>query len=301
MIAGVVILVAHTVRDRRREAILVLTWFAVPILLISIGSSKIHHYVYPFLPSLALAAGYGVDWLLTFGRDYVVSAMAVVQQRAGRVVPSSSGLRYVLITVAVLATVLAAATFIMGTIEWKVGETRLFRNSHVGRPLAVAMVLAVIAGRGALAARALWPALLMAAVIPVNRYENMWKRALTRDYRLRAARECLTRVQQAERAAGRPGRGVYSIGEHRWFVHSYYYYLRDLGWEAVPDVDTGAVDAAIMTPGQQRPVLTDDQVFHAIRSRYTDVAVPRLPLPTALLLMPGPYGECDSSARADTR
>jgi 4-amino-4-deoxy-L-arabinose transferase-like glycosyltransferase len=301
VIAGFVILTVHAVRERRREAILVLIWYVVPIALISIGSSKIHHYVYPFLPPLALAAGYGVDWLLHVGRGYVASAMAAIQQRAGGLVPSSSGLRYGLMTAAVLAGVLALATFVLGTVEWKVGETRLFRNSHVGRPLAAALVLAVIAGRGALAARALWPALLMVTVIPVNHYENMWKRTLARDYRLRDARACLTRVQQAERAAGRPARGVYSIGEHRWFVHSYYYYLRDLGWEAVPDVEAGAVDTAIAAPGQQRPVLTDDQVFHAIRSRYTDVAVPRLPLPTALLLMPGPYGECDTSGRADAR
>jgi 4-amino-4-deoxy-L-arabinose transferase-like glycosyltransferase len=303
VLGGFVLLAVHAVRERRREAILVVTWFAIPIVLISIGSSKIHHYVYPFLPPLALAAGYGVDWVLTFGRGYVIAAMAALQARAGRVgiVPSHRGVRYGLMTVAALAAVLAVATFVMGTVEWKVGDVRLFRNSHVGRPLAAAVLFALIAGRGALAARALWPAIIMVAVIPVNHYENMWKRTLVRDYRLRAARECLTRVQQAERAAGRAGRGVYSIGEHRWFTHSYYYYLRDLGWEAVPEVDPGAVDAAIATPGEQRPVLTDDQVFHRIRSRYTDVAVPRLPLPTALLLMPGPYGECDTSTRAETR
>jgi len=301
VIAGFALLIVHTIRERRREAIVVVTWFVAPIVLISFGTSKIHHYVYPFLPPLALAAGYGVDWLLQVGRGYVVGAMAAIQQRAGGMVPGHSGLRYGLMTVAAFAAVLAVATFVMGTVEWKVGEVRLFRNSHVSRPLAAAMVLAVIAGRGPLAARALWPAILLVAVVPVNHYENMWKRTLVKDYRLRNARECLTRVQQAERAAGRPGRGVYSIGEHRWFVHSYYYYLRDLGWEAVSEVDVGAVDAAITAPGQQRPVLTDDQVFHAIRSRYTDVAVPRLPLQTALLLMPGPYGECDPSARADTR
>lgn len=303
VIGGFVVLAVDAARERRREAIVVLTWFVAPIILISIGTSKIHHYVYPFLPPLALAAGYGVDWLLRFGRGYAVAAMTALQQRAGRVgiVPSNSGLRYALMTVAALAAVLAIATFAMGTVEWSVGGVRLFRNSHVGRPLAAALVLAVIAGRGALAARALWPAILMVTVIPVNHYENMWKRTLVKDYRLRDARECLTRVQRAERAAGRPGRGIYSVGEHRWFMHSYYYYLRDLGWEAVPDIDARAFDSAITAPGEQRPVLTDDQVFHAIRSRYTDVAVPRLPLPTALLLMPGPYGECDTSARADTR
>jgi len=303
VLGGLAIFVARTVAERRREQILVLAWLTVPVALISIGTSKIHHYVYPFLPPLALAGGYGVAWLFAVGRDRVVSAMAAVQRRAGSVgiVSGHNGLRYALLTAAGLAAALAVLTFVMGTVEWKAGDVRVFRNSHVARPLAAALVLAVVAGRGAMAARLLWPAILMVAVIPLNNYENMWKRTLVRDYRLRDARACLTRVQQAERAAGRPGRGVYSIGEHRWFTHSYYYYLRDLGWEAVPEVDERAADAAIATPGQQRPVLLDDRAFQAIRSRYTDVAVPRLPLPTALLLMPGPYGECDTSTRADTR
>jgi 4-amino-4-deoxy-L-arabinose transferase-like glycosyltransferase len=303
VLGGLAIFAVHAVRERRREQVLVLAWLAVPVTLISIGTSKIHHYVYPFLPPLALAGGYGVAWLFAVGRDRVVLAMAVVQRRAGSVgmVSGHNGLRYALLTAAGLAAALAVLTFVMGTVEWKAGDVRVFRNSHVARPLAAALVLAVVAGRGAMAARLLWPAILMVAVIPLNNYENMWKRTLVRDYRLRDARACLTRVQQAERAAGRPGRGIYSIGEHRWFTHSYYYYLRDLGWEAVPEVDERAADAAIATPGQQRPVLLDDRAFHAIRSRYTELAVPRLPLPTALLLMPGPYGECDTSTRADTR
>ena len=302
-LGGLVILAVHAVRERRREQILVLTWLVVPAVLISTGTSKIHHYVYPFLPPIALAGGYGVAWLFVVGRGYIVSAMAAVQQRAGKagIVSGSHGLRYTLLTVAALAAVLAVLTFAIGTVEWKVGDVRLFRNSHVARPLAAALLLAVVAGRGAMAAWLLWPAILMVAVIPLNNYENMWKRTLVRDYRLRDARECLTRVQHAERSAGRPGRGIYSIGEHRWFTHAYYYYLRDLGWEAVPEVDERAVDTAIATTGQQRPVLLDDRAFHTIRSRYTDVAVPRLPLPTALLLMPGPYGECDTSTSADRR
>jgi 4-amino-4-deoxy-L-arabinose transferase-like glycosyltransferase len=294
VIAGLALLVVHTVRERRREQIVILAWFVAPVILISIGTSKIHHYVYPFLPPLALAAGYGVDWLLRVGRDYAVSVMTALQQRVGGV-SGRTGLRYVLLTLATVAAVLALATFLMGNVEWKIGDTRIFRNSHVSRPLAAAMLLALFAGRGAVAARLLWPVTLMLFVIPVNSYENIWKRALVKDYRLRSARECLTRVQRAERAAGRPGAGVYSIGQHRWFLHSYYYYLRDLGWEAVDDIDQRAVDAAIVEPGRQRPVLIDDPAFRTIRPRYRDISVPRLPLPTAILLMPGPYAECDTS------
>ena len=95
--------------------------------------------------------------------------------------------------------------------------------------------------------------------------------------------------------------GIYAIGQHRWFLHSYYYYLRDLGWESVDRVDIPAVDAAIVEAGRQRPVLIDDPEFRSIRPRYRDISVPRLPLPTAILLMPGPYAGCDTSTRAAER
>jgi 4-amino-4-deoxy-L-arabinose transferase-like glycosyltransferase len=300
VIAGLVVLAIHGLRTRRREALVVLIWFVVPIALISIGTSKLEHYIYPYLPPLALAAGYLTEWLLRVGRTYAVSAMTTVQQRVGGV-SERNGLRYVLLGGAMLATVVGVATFLLGTLEWTVGETRLFRNSHVGRPLAVAALMSLVAGRGALAARLLWPVALMVAIVPVNGYENIWKRTLVEEHPLRSARECLTRVQHAERAAGRPGPGVYSIGQHRWFLHSYYYYLRDLGWEAVDEIQQPALDAAILEAGRQRPVMIDDRAFLSARSRYRDVNVAMLRFSTALLLLPGPYALCDQSAPAASR
>jgi hypothetical protein len=35
-------------------------WFVVPVSLISMLSSKLYHYAYPFVPPLAIAAGYAV-------------------------------------------------------------------------------------------------------------------------------------------------------------------------------------------------------------------------------------------------
>jgi 4-amino-4-deoxy-L-arabinose transferase-like glycosyltransferase len=300
VIAGLVLLAVRAIRERHRESQLMLAWFVVPFVLISLGTSKIHHYVYPFLPPLALAAGSLVDWLFRVGRGYAISAMAALQRRVG-IDSGRNGLRYVLLTLATVAAVLAVATFLLGTVEWKVGDTRLFRNSHVSRPLAVAMLLALVAGRGAVAARMLWPVALMLTVIPLNVYENIWKRTLVKDYRLRSARECLTRVQKAERAAGRAGLGIYSVGQHRWFVHSYYYYLRDLGWDAHDDVDQRVMDAALAGEGHHRPVMLDEPAFRAIRMRYRELPLPRLVLPTALVLMPGPYGECDTSTSGAKR
>ena len=39
----------------------------MPIALISLGSSKLYHYAYPFLPPLTLAAGYLVALVVMLG------------------------------------------------------------------------------------------------------------------------------------------------------------------------------------------------------------------------------------------
>jgi hypothetical protein len=50
-------------REEWLEGTLVVFWFALPISLISLGSSKLFHYTYPFIPPLALAAGYLFAWM----------------------------------------------------------------------------------------------------------------------------------------------------------------------------------------------------------------------------------------------
>jgi hypothetical protein len=49
------------------EGVLILLWFALPVGAISTGTSKVYHYIYPFLPPLYLCAGYvmayAAEWL----------------------------------------------------------------------------------------------------------------------------------------------------------------------------------------------------------------------------------------------
>ena len=61
--AGGLIVLGRTLREEWLEGALVVFWFALPISLISLGSSKLLHYSYPFIPPLALAAGYLFAWL----------------------------------------------------------------------------------------------------------------------------------------------------------------------------------------------------------------------------------------------
>jgi hypothetical protein len=59
-IVGLLLLGVAAVRDGRRDAGVVLAWLVVPVGLISMLSSKLYHYAYPFVPPLAIAAGYAV-------------------------------------------------------------------------------------------------------------------------------------------------------------------------------------------------------------------------------------------------
>jgi 4-amino-4-deoxy-L-arabinose transferase-like glycosyltransferase len=63
LVAGGGLLVLwQSLRDEWFEGAILLFWFWLPTAFISLGSSKLPHYLYPFVPPLALWAGYGVSW-----------------------------------------------------------------------------------------------------------------------------------------------------------------------------------------------------------------------------------------------
>jgi hypothetical protein len=56
--AGAALILYRLVRKPWLEGALVVFWFSLPLSLISMGTSKLIHYAYPYVPALALAAGY---------------------------------------------------------------------------------------------------------------------------------------------------------------------------------------------------------------------------------------------------
>jgi 4-amino-4-deoxy-L-arabinose transferase-like glycosyltransferase len=291
---GGVLLIAQTIRQWRLEMLLVVCWFALPLTLMSIGTSKLHHYLYPFLPPIALAAGFGPAWLLTAGRSYVDRAVDVVQQRwiAGR--GWTTRVRPVLLVLAAIGVVVAMATVILGRVDIEAGGVTLFRNSHAARPLVIALVLATLAGQGAFATRVLLPGVLLIAILPVNEYENVLKRVVVESHPVRTAGDCLLRVRSRELAAGNKAPGIYAVGGERWFLHSYYYYLHEVGgWDSSPTLDEPKAVEGLFTPGLQRPMMLNDEAYQALKVRHAGLRnVPVMKLRDVLLLAPGPYAPC---------
>jgi len=303
-VLGAVLLVVQTWRARTLTALLVISWFVVPLTLISLGTSKLHHYLYPFLPPIALAVGYAPAILLQKVRTRLEALMQRVQQWIDRQGWLGTGLRDALFVLAAIALGIALATVVMGQLDITVGGTRLFRNSHVGRPLAVAMLLATLAGRGVLAARVLLPLGLLLVVVPTDAYETSLRRTTLNEHPMRTARDCLMRVRQREYEAHRPAPGIYVIGEQKWMLHSHYYYFRHLGrWERAERVNDEVLEQGLFADGYQRPILIGDADYQAFKARHPNAlqSLPLLRLRDALLLMPGPYAACDPSIATTSR
>ena len=292
-VAGGVLLVGAGLRTRRLDHLLAIAWFAVPLAIMSAGTSKLHHYAYPFLPPIALAAGYGPGLLFQKGWSYVEAVATGVQRRiltSGLVGPA---LRKVLLGLAAVAFAVAVATVVFGQIDINVGGTRYFRNSHAARPLTVALVLATVAGSGVTAARILLPLALLIWILPAEAYEGTLRRTAVDQHPMRSARDCLVRVRAAQHP---PSPGIYAIGEQKWMLHSHYYYFRHVGTrersEAVVDDE---VLKGLFVPGQQRPILIGDADYQGFKARHPAglQSLSMLRLREVLLLMPGPYAVCD--------
>lgn len=290
---GAVLLLANTVRQPSLDKLLIIYWFAVPVALISIGTSKLHHYLYPFLPPLALAAGYGPAWLLAATRPHVDRAMEAVHRRWVAPRAWKPGVANTLLAVAVIAALTGALTLLLGRIDVDVLNVTVGRNSSVERPLVIALVLATLGGQAVLAARALLPAILLVALLPIGEYRKTLHELPQEHHPVRIVSECLQRVRSSELAAGRTAPGIYAIGGERWFLHSYFYYLRKVGWAEGP-ADEQQLDSGLFAAGLQRPIMIGDAEYGQLRMRRGEALqnVPAMRLREVFLLMPGPYAVC---------
>lgn len=329
VLPGVVVLVARTIRERWPEGVLVLVWGIVPLGLMSLTTSKLWHYAYPFLPPMALAAGCLPGVLMTTVQprfmDWVRSAeRRVAEGRVPRFLAAMRrpAMRTVLLSAADAAVVLGVATVFYGSIRVTVGGVFLFRTSGLFRPWLVALLLALLAGRPTRIAGVAIPLLILGA-LPVASYSGIVARALVERHPLRSARDCIRQVQ----LAGPPSmpRGIYVDAPGNILLHEDNFYFRGVRpfERAEPPSDAGLY-TALYRRGAQRPVLVSETRYHDLRTalqtgdpRLADALAedsgatqaeilahgseppPRaLNLPLALLLLPGPYDVCGAGAVA---
>jgi 4-amino-4-deoxy-L-arabinose transferase-like glycosyltransferase len=308
---GLVVLAVQTARRRRAEELVVLLWLVLPVCLISFGTSKLYHYLYPYLPPIALAAGYGVAWLvllvwrLAADRTASIARAFMAPRRwfGRRLRPDwtwPAGWRALFAALMVIAFAAAVLTMIE-PIRVTLGGQTLVRNHSPLRPLIAALVFASLAGFGRLAA-VVTAALIVSLVIPtpIQGYRSSLRRLAETSHPLRALGECLRDVDASKRARGEAVFEPYTPLRDA-YLHSYFFYLRGSGW--FEDVDEERLRTAAFTPGQQRPVLLDATDYVAVLSRpdLPDPLPKDISRPGIVTLLPGDYAECRFAGAAWTR
>jgi 4-amino-4-deoxy-L-arabinose transferase-like glycosyltransferase len=289
---GLAILFAETVRRRMPDGFVVLLWFVLPVACISLGSSKLYHYFYPYLPPLALAAGFGVVWL-----GGLVSRLfePLLVRWPWLQLDASGKVKAVAVVVVFAALALAVATAINGPLRVRIGDLMLFRNTSIVRPVVVALVgLAVASGMRGAPVGALILVLSLAVPTPLSAYVANLDRLRVPEQRLSSLTRCIQTVYDRRQSAGEQPGGVYAPVSEQGYLHPYFYYLRGRGWHA-RRADHDALRAALFEPGHERPVVIDKDRYAAFldtTSREGSLPV-AIDMPKIFVLLPGPYAVCN--------
>jgi 4-amino-4-deoxy-L-arabinose transferase-like glycosyltransferase len=316
VVAGAAALAAAAVRTDGWLARVFLFWGIVPVALVSMGSSKVFHYIYPFLPPIALGAGYAASLVFHATAGLLERVAGAANARMPAVAAPDTrlagALRTLLTALAAAAALVGLFTAINGALDWKVGAVQVLRSASLTRPFLVGAVLLWIAGRPQWAARAVATAVLMMA-LPVSTYPSKLERTESIHRPLHAARDCLRAVRDSGAAVGTTVYGAASSLTH----HGYNYYLREFEpWMRVAVPDAAELRRRLVEPGQQSPViLLQADYLHMALAIATDgiprtsgTSVPAGGLvgftadPGLVVLLPGPYAECAAPAvRAGAR
>jgi 4-amino-4-deoxy-L-arabinose transferase-like glycosyltransferase len=303
--AGLALLTVQTIRRRWFEGAVVVLWAVLPIALISLGSSKLYHYVYPFLPPLALAGGYGIALFLMLAPVQLRKAGERVEDALARVVPAIRAWTersVVRRTVAVLVwggLLIAAFTVVTGGVRVNLGRDVVFRSSGLLRPALAAALLAMVARRSAFFALP-FAALLVIAVLPFSAYADNIRRLHVERHPMRDASVCVARVQAENPSLPR---GMFVDTDQGIWHPITYYFRRIHPWIRQERPSPESLERTLEDPQSLRPSLVEDERYRDYRSgpdavRFsTPTSPPMIGLNGYALLLPGPYSVCSPEAR----
>jgi 4-amino-4-deoxy-L-arabinose transferase-like glycosyltransferase len=247
-----------------------LVWAVLPMILISVGTSKLPHYAYPFWPPIALGTGMVFIWALKrlddrFGPAAERLVARVTPRQAAAWSGRSTAVRRTLAVVALLAAMLSAATAVYGPIRWDVEGMTIFRNSSILRPLFLAVILALIAGYARNLTR-LVGVTALALLLPFPAYANRIEKLSRIDHPIREARDCIAEV----RASGAPSGAGILAASPIVFHHGYYFYLWRLGPYTQSSVFSPEQTLErLARAGAQTPVLIAREDYETLVSRMS--------------------------------
>jgi 4-amino-4-deoxy-L-arabinose transferase-like glycosyltransferase len=292
---GLILLTVEAFAWRRDRALLVWLWFVVPMTLISLGTSKLYHYAYPFLAPLAVAGGCFVAFVAALAQGGVDKAL----ERPGLLQVRGQAVQRVLGFLGLAALALGAVTAIYGPVKIGAGGYMLLKNGGVVRPLAIGTLCLLLGGRVD-AVRRFVVLVAVLAVLPTPAYRETFTFLSLERHPLRDASACIARVTAARASAGAPAPGLYVDLPSAEFKWPLFYYLRRVRpWEQATAPDADGLSAVLHDARYQRPILmNDDNYRQGIGRGAIDKSTPLTRLDAdVLLLFPGPYAPCGANAQ----
>jgi len=292
-LGGLGLIFWRTMRTGWSDGAAILLWLGLPLGLISLGTSKLYHYAYPFLPPLALAAGY----LAAVAFRALVSVLSWLNGMVNRFLPRTArealglpAVQGLLLVVAMASGLIVVSTLVLGPVKVALWGAVLLRASSPYRVLPIVVVAFVFCRRtGPLAMMV--ALLIVAAMLPIGAYRSDLSQVTVERHPLRSLRDCVRQVAASQvDAADRPP--VYVEGGN--VSHPAAFYFRTLGrWSPESPSDSNVYASVYLKP---RPVLLTASRFRALESAGTNrdrlADVPAVPVMGEVVLLPGPYGRC---------
>lgn len=323
VVGGWCLVLLRLIRTGWPEGSVVLLSAALPLTVISFGSSKLYHYAYPFLPAFAVAGGYFASETLKFLGPLVGSRLRFLE----RVLPALRraadwrAVQALLAVIVVSAVAIAIGTHITGRLRLTVGDVLLLRNSDPLRPWAIAALAGlVLVRRPEIALRLVVP-LFVLALLPVGAYEANLRDTRVEHHQVRAMRDCLRPIAIQH---GSPG--VYADLENG--AHTYFYYFRDLGpYTIQTSGGDSAIFGSLYAPSALRPVLVSQERLSAfaraarndtpalariaarrsgtdadtVQASAAGMLVAYVRIGKEVLALPGPYSACGFGEESGSR
>jgi 4-amino-4-deoxy-L-arabinose transferase-like glycosyltransferase len=319
VLVGAALLIVDSIRLRKAAGLVVILWYVVPLTIISMTTSKLYHYAYPFLPAVALAGGYVGAFLWNAVRPGIEGVM----QTAGRLAaaarnPVVSAMRHpalkgVFLTLAALSLTVMVWTVLEGRVTLKYGDVMLFRNTSLVRPTLVGAVMTMLAGWPEAIGRFGIPVLIV-AIAPVDAYRATLQGLGTGRPVIRQTRDCILETGSGPALMSSGPRGLYVDGDgpvdgyDTPFNHEYAYYFRKVRpWMRPHDVSPTLLQRYLFDPAEQRPLLMSETRYHAVLNDFPpDGDLSRSALPAlvsfeedVVMVLPGPYAACGSGSASD--
>lgn len=277
--------------SRRWQARVVLLWWVVPFALMSLGTSKLLHYAYPYIAPLAIGAGLfcglALQWIrsgssaapLARVRDWLRTPLAWAER---------SGSQRLLLGLGILLTVLGGWTAIQGPVVVDVGDVRVFKNGSIVRPMVFAVLCLGLTRAGRRAGLSVALAVLL-TLLPVDRYAENVRRVFSVNHPLRTIRDCALDVQKSSPEVARGALRASGDVLH----HAFYYYMRHTGaWVlADPPANEAAVTSALGSE-HPMPVFVTGTQYDALRRSRDEVPPAVLVESNVVALLPGPFAAC---------